>query len=90
MTMHTIFFKENEGIFQDPQEIPLWSVVGSPPPPPPPPKVLSLAGKNLQLGVAKESDEDRRVLAKEDSTHYTVFPGNYLSNPFFGNFFSLA
>ncbi|KAG6412148.1 hypothetical protein SASPL_124817 [Salvia splendens] len=68
--MHTIFFKENEGIFQDPHEIPLWSVVGSPPPP----KVLSLAGKNLQLGVAKESDEDRRVLAKEDSTHFTVFP----------------
>ncbi|XP_047967496.1 nuclear transcription factor Y subunit A-2-like isoform X3 [Salvia hispanica] len=70
MTMHTICFKENEGIFQDPQEIPLWSVVGSPLPPP---NVLSLAGKNLQLGVAKESGEDRRVLAKEDSTHFTVF-----------------
>ncbi|KAL1566114.1 nuclear transcription factor Y subunit A-2-like [Salvia divinorum] len=77
MTMHTIFFKESEGIFQDPQEIPLWSVVGSPPPPPTPQKAPSLeisVGKNLQLGVAKESDEDRRVLAKEDSTHFTVFP----------------
>ncbi|XP_057805323.1 nuclear transcription factor Y subunit A-10-like isoform X4 [Salvia miltiorrhiza] len=71
------------------QEIPLWSAVGAQPSPPPrraafhnpflQSKVLSLelsAGKNLQLAVADESDEDKQVLAKEDSSHFTVFPGD--------------
>lgn len=84
MTMHTIFFKENEGIFPDPidgsqSEVPLWSVVGSQPPPAAYknhylqskliPAALRLSpGRNLDSAVAKES----QVLAKKD----TVFPGD--------------
>ncbi|KAH6796478.1 RNA helicase family protein [Perilla frutescens var. hirtella] len=86
MSMHTIFFKENEGInFPDSTngprpEVPLWSVVGSEPAPAAynnhyqqskPPSLGVSAGRNLKLAAAKQSDQ---ALAKKDSTHFSVFP----------------
>ncbi|KAI3471887.1 hypothetical protein Pfo_028575 [Paulownia fortunei] len=88
MTMHTVFFKEHEGIAQNSingalSAVPRWSGLGSQLPPVAyseafvQSKLASLelsAGGNGQFNAAKET-EDQQGLGKGNTTHFTLFSG---------------